>query len=192
MIGKIFITRTGYDPVLGKHVKDPYLGEIPSIGACRPDFREKLMEGDHLFVISGKVPKANQFVMGGFEVYKKIHAKQAYHEYPEQRLKEMEDGQLDGNIILDDGFEQHKLDDHNSFDRRIKNYIVGKNPIVVQTPEEISRCRAETMDALCEIIKPKKQNPKIPIDVVGRWGSEINERQIGALHDWISSIKEGR
>jgi hypothetical protein len=26
MIGKIFITRSGYDPQLGKHVKDPYLG----------------------------------------------------------------------------------------------------------------------------------------------------------------------
>ena len=24
MIGKIFITRTGYDPQLGRHIKDPY------------------------------------------------------------------------------------------------------------------------------------------------------------------------
>ena len=28
MIGKIFITSSGYDPQLGKHVKDPYLGKI--------------------------------------------------------------------------------------------------------------------------------------------------------------------
>lgn len=48
MAGKIVITRTGYDPELGKHVKDPYLGPNPSLGACRPDVREKLQEGDHL------------------------------------------------------------------------------------------------------------------------------------------------
>jgi hypothetical protein len=28
MIGKIFITSSGYDPQLGKHVKDPYLGAM--------------------------------------------------------------------------------------------------------------------------------------------------------------------
>jgi hypothetical protein len=33
MIGKIFITRSGYDPQLGKHVKDPYLGPCPTL-AC--------------------------------------------------------------------------------------------------------------------------------------------------------------
>jgi hypothetical protein len=36
MVGKIFITRSGYDPQLGKHVKDPYLGPCPTLGACRP------------------------------------------------------------------------------------------------------------------------------------------------------------
>ena len=38
MVGKIFITRTGYDPQLGKHVKDRYLGPRPTLGACRPTF----------------------------------------------------------------------------------------------------------------------------------------------------------
>jgi hypothetical protein len=36
MIGKIFITRSGYDPQLGKHVKDPYLGANPTLGAYDP------------------------------------------------------------------------------------------------------------------------------------------------------------
>ena len=36
MVGKIFITRQGYDARLGKHVKDPYLGPNPTLGACRP------------------------------------------------------------------------------------------------------------------------------------------------------------
>jgi len=63
MIGKIFITRNGYDPQLGKHVKDPYLGPCPTLGACRPDIRSQLEERDHIFVISGKVPEANQLFL---------------------------------------------------------------------------------------------------------------------------------
>src|SRR3712207_4622763 len=46
MVGKIGITRTGYDPEAGKHVKDPYLGPCPALGACRPDIREQLGVGD--------------------------------------------------------------------------------------------------------------------------------------------------
>ena len=72
--GKIFITRSGYDPQRGKHVKDPYLEGEPSLGACRPDVRKQLKPGDYVFVISGKVKGADQFVMGGFEVDRKIHA----------------------------------------------------------------------------------------------------------------------
>ena len=68
MVGNIFITSTGYDPQLGKHVKDPYLGPQPTLGACRPDIRRRLALGDHICVISGKVPGANQFVMGGLVV----------------------------------------------------------------------------------------------------------------------------
>lgn len=54
MIGKIFVTSSGYDPQLGKHVEDPYLGPEPSLGDCRPDVRRQVKMGDHLFVISGK------------------------------------------------------------------------------------------------------------------------------------------
>src|SRR5262245_7163402 len=101
MIGKIFITRSGYDPQLGKLVKDPYLGPTPTLGACRPDVRRQLSSGDHIFVISGKVLGANQFVMGGFEIESKMDATEAYRLYPEQRLRRLEDGQLVGNIIVD-------------------------------------------------------------------------------------------
>src|SRR5262249_38913247 len=100
MVGKIFITRTGYDPQLGKHVKDPYLGPNPTLGACRPDIRERLAPGDHVYTISGRVPSAPQFVMGGFEIDAKIDAIQAYDRFPEQRLRFREDGQPTGNIIV--------------------------------------------------------------------------------------------
>jgi len=114
MVGKIFITRSGYDPQVGKHIKDPYLGPRPTLGACRPDVRRLLQVGDHIFVISGRVPDVNQFVMGGFEIASKIPATEAYHAFPELRLRRLKDGQLTGNIIVDSRGEQHALDDHSN------------------------------------------------------------------------------
>lgn len=186
MIGKVFITRTGYDPQLGRHVKDPYLGDVPSIGACRPDFRKKLKEGDQLFVISGKVKGADQFVMGGFEVAHKMTAMEAYKAYPEQRLRRLPDGQLAGNIIVDAHGEQHRLDDHSRFDARVENYIVGRNPIVLTLDDEIARGREETMEALQEILR---RTGKRPIEVVGRWGTELSEQQVHELRAWLWSLK---
>ena len=73
--------------------------DTPSIGACHPDFRKKLKRGDHIFVVSGRVPDANQFVMGGFEVYEKMNAVDAYAAYPEQRLRALENGELAGTSL---------------------------------------------------------------------------------------------
>lgn len=186
MIGKIFITRTGYDPQLGKHIKDPYLGNVPSIGACRPDIRKQLAIGDHIYFISGRVKAANQFVVGGFEIAQKIDGIQAYHDFPDQRLHAREDGQLSGNIILDEQCRQHELDDHKNFEKRIGNYVIGKNKIALETDYEIERGRAETMEVLQDIMH---RSGRTPIEVVGRWGSRINERQIEELRSWLSSIK---
>ena len=47
MIGKIFITSSGYDPDSGKLVKDPFLDGTPSLGACRPNMRRSLKLGDY-------------------------------------------------------------------------------------------------------------------------------------------------
>ena len=188
MIGKIFITRTGYDPQLGRHIKDPYLGDVPSMGACRPDIRKQLNEGDHLFLISGKVKDADQFVVGGFKILKKMHAMQAYYEFPEQRLRRREDGQLAGNIILDNEGMQHELDDHKNFENRVENYIIGKDKLALETDDEIERGRKETMEALEDIMQKKGNSP---IEVVGRWGSKIDEKQIMDLRNWLSSIKQG-
>src|SRR5207302_311936 len=126
--GKIFITRQGYDPERGRHVKDPYLGDCPTLGACRPDIRKQLREGDHIFVISGKIPDANQYVMGGFEIAYKIHASEAYRLFPERRLRKLRDGELNGNVIVNASGEQHRLDTHNLdnhkwFEKRIENYV---------------------------------------------------------------------
>ena len=186
MVGKIFITRTGYDPQLGKHVKDPYLGPEPTLGACRPDLRRQLSEGDHIFVVSGKVRGAHQFVMGGFEIKSKMNAIEAYAQFPQHRLRLQSDGQLTGNVIVNAHGEQHELDDHETFSSRIKNYVVGTNPVILETPCEVFQGREQTLDALRHILG---KGGNSPFQVVGRWGTSLSELQVTQLRDWITSIK---
>ena len=186
MIGKIFITRSGYDPQLGKHVKDPYLGTIPTLGACRPDIRKQLKLGDHIFVISGKMSNVNQFVMIGFQIERKMDARKAYNLFPEHRLRKREDGQLTGNIIVNDDGKQHALDNHPSFDRRIENYVVGANAILPSTSDEIDQSRAQTLNVLRDIFQKKEDSV---VAVVGRWGAELNEKQVLQLREWLESLK---
>ena len=186
MVGNIFITRSGYDPQLGKHVKDPYLGPNPTLGACRPDIRRRLSEGDHIFVISGRVQEVPQFVMAGFEVGAKIDAVEAYRLFPHLRLRKLSDGQLTGNIIVNAAGERHELDDHKSFESRITNFIVGRNLIALETPEEIATGRAQTLEVLSEILKRKGRSP---VEVVGRWGTQLNEKQVLDLRAWFERLK---
>jgi hypothetical protein len=186
MIGKIFITSSGYDPEAGRHVHDPYLGPCPTLGACRPDIRRQLKEGDHIFVISGKVPQVNQYVMAGFEIDAKIDALEAHRMFPELRLRTRKDGQLTGNIIVNASGQQHALDNHDAFDRRIRNYVIGKNPLVLATHQEIAEGRRQTMAALCDILETRGNTP---IEVVGRWGKKLTEKQILQLRDWLLSLK---
>ncbi|MFP2930841.1 hypothetical protein ACLESO_37705 [Pyxidicoccus sp. 3LG] len=190
MIGKIFITSTGYDPQIGKHVKDPYLGDNPSFGACRPDIRKKVVPGDHIFVISGKVKQAPQFVMGGFEVAAKMPASVAYEQYPDQHLRKRADGQLTGNIIVNARGKQHRLDTHNpeSILRRVDNYIVGKNPIALVSDTEIAKGREQTILVLADILK---RPGRTPFEIVGgRAGCELSENQILRLLEWLRSLKD--
>jgi hypothetical protein len=190
-VGKIFITRSGYDPQLGKYVKDPYLGPNPTLGACRPDVRKLLTLGDHIFVISGKVPVAPQYVMGGFEIAAKIDPLTAYQQFPEQRLHRLPDGQLAGNIVINAEGKQHKLDTHNldnqkSFEQRIKNYVIGTNLVVLAIDEEINRGRDQTLEALREILH---KGGNSPVEVVARWGSKLNEKQVIDLRTWLARLK---
>ena len=191
MIGKMFITSSGYDPQLGKSVKDPYLGETPSMGACRPDIRRTLKRGDHVFVISGRIPEATQYVIGGFEVFEKIDARTAYSRFPEQRLRMGEDGQLYGNVIVDAKGRQHELDghdlgDHDKFKRRVENYMVGTNPVALVEDKEVSRGRIETLDFLCDMLNKRGDSP---FKLLGRAGVKLNEWQVKRVRDWLEGLK---
>jgi hypothetical protein len=187
MIGKIFVTSWGYDPEKGKDVKDPYLGPNPSLGACRPDIRRKLQTGDQIFVVSGKVRNASQYVIGGLEIAEKIDVLEAYRRFPEQRLRVGDDGQVTGNIIVDASGKQHKLDHHKkeTFHERIKNYVVGCNPIVLATPEEIAEGRRLTLEILREVFDKKGNSVR---DIIGR-ARNMTEKQIIKLRSLLDEVK---
>jgi hypothetical protein len=186
MKGKIFITSSGYDPDKGKHLSDPYLGPRPTLGACRPDIREKLEKGDQIFVVSGKIATANQYVIGGFEIDEKISAIDAYHRFPDLRLRKVGDGQITGNVIVNAKGKQHRLDHHTKFGRRIENYVVGKNPIVLSTADEVAEGRRLTLEILQDVFQKKGDSVR---SIIGRC-SNLNEKQIEKLRRLLEAVKD--
>ncbi|MCI0558120.1 MAG: hypothetical protein MN733_06465 [Nitrososphaera sp.] len=189
--GYIYITSSGYDPEKGKNLKDPYLGPVPTLGACMPNIRRQVVPGDYIYVISGKVPGVQQLVIGGFEVAEKLDTMMtAFQRFPSLRLHRSDEGQLEGNIIITSKGHQHPLDTHNpsSFRNRIKDYVVGRDPVALTTPNEIAQGRAETMPILREVLgKPGLT----PIQVLGRW-SRLDERQVLEIRDWLYAVKSGQ
>jgi hypothetical protein len=185
MKGKIFVTSTGYDPDKGRHVKDPYLGPRPTLGACRPDIREQLQKGDHIYVVSGKVKGVEQVVMGGFAIEEKISAIEAYYRFPDLRLSKREDGQITGNVIVNAEGKRHELDHHDMFDRRIENYIVGSNPIVLATTAEIAEGRRLTLEILQDVFQKKGDSVR---SIIGRC-SNMDEEQIEKLRRLLDAVK---
>lgn len=185
MIGKIFVTSTGGDPEKGSHVKDPYLGPNASLGACRPDIREQVQKGDHIFVVTGKVRGFDQVVLGGFQVAEKISAIEAYERFPEQRLSLRPDGQVTGNIIVNADGKQHELDHHDQFYRRIQNYIVGVNPIALLMPEEVEEGRCRTLEILREVFGKKGNSIR---EIMGRHRN-LAEKQIIKLRSLLDEVK---
>jgi hypothetical protein len=187
MIGKIFVTGTGCDPVEGSHVKDPYLGPQPSLGACRPDIRRQVQKGDHIFVVTGTVRGFPQVVMGGFEVAEKIRAIEAYERFPKQRLRRLPDGQVTGNVIVNAEGRQHELDHHptDTFNMRIENYLVGINPVALLTPEEIAEGRLWTLQILRDVFEKKGHSVR---EIIGR-ARNMTEDQVFRLRTLLDEVK---
>ena len=156
-----------------------------------PNIRRQVVPGDFIALISGKVPGVSQYIVGCFEVADKINALTAYKIFPEHRLRLRDDGQLTGNIIVDAKGKQHPLDKHqsSSFERRIENYIIGRNPIVLTKPDEIAQGREETLDVLRTILG---KNGSAPIQIIGRGGKKLDFKQVQEIRDWLLSLKNGR
>jgi hypothetical protein len=147
-----------------------------------------VLPGDYVFVVSGATKGVQQYVVGGFQVAEKITALAAYQRFPENRLMLNLEGKLVGNVLTDEDGNQHPLDTHsaNNFERRTENYLVGANPVALETPEEVARGRLETLGRLSSILERPHANRVI--DVMGRW-ARLDHAQIDKTLDWLRGIK---
>lgn len=188
MAGYIYITGEGADPGAGRPLNDPLFTRVPTLGACMPNIRRSVSLGDYIFVVSSKLEKVQQYVLGGFQVDKKINAIQAYAQFPENRLRLDENGKLQGNVIVQENGQQHPLDRHNaeSLARRVENYIVGKNPIELALPTEVELGRAESINAVARALGKSPANRMV--DVMGRF-SKLSDEGVNDLLAWLSSVK---
>jgi len=153
-----------------------------------PPIRRLVVPGDYVFVVSGTTKGVQQYVVGGFQVAEKIDALAAYNRFPENRLRLNDEGKVVGNVLIDGSGNQHPLDTHSpdNFAGRIKNYLVGINPVALETPAEVARGRDQTLDRLASILD--KQRANRVIDVMGRW-AKLDASQIEKTLDWLKGIK---
>jgi hypothetical protein len=185
MNGYIYTMAAGADPGYGWTLNDPIFGKVPTLGACVPNIRRVVLPGDYIFVVSGRIPNVQQFVVGGFEVSEKINALAAYKRFPENRLRLNSVDQVEGNIISNSKGEHHELDDHDNFDKRIENYIVGRNPVNLTSKSEFDAAREDTVDTLGRVFGRKGQRV---FDIIGRH-RKMDDSQVKKLVEWLESIK---
>jgi hypothetical protein len=151
-----------------------------------PNIRRFVSPGDHIFVISGRAKGVEQFVVGGFEVDEKISALAAYERYPEYRQARIGENELSGNIIVRPDGAQNDFDYHTNFSRRLDNYIVGKNPVYLDTAAEIALAREKSLSVLREILD--RPHARKISEVIGR-ARKLTPTQINELRDAILQIK---
>lgn len=187
----IFVS-PGSDPGAGLALVDPMLSsKKPSMGTCRPDLRRMVRPGDHIFVISGSRGRTiPQYVIGGMQIDKKLDDQlEALRHCPENMLRR-DGNQRVGNIIaLPDGT-QNQLDNHDKrdqekFENRIKNYILGKNVVMLKTPREVEIGRNRSVSILSNIFDVPGHRMQ---QVVGR-GRKLSNAQVDQLLRALDDIK---
>lgn len=187
MKGYIYITGTGADPGLHNNLDDPLFGDPPTLGACMTNIREFVDPGDYIFVVSGKTPSVQQYIIGGMRVAEKIDALAAHGRFPQNRLHIGDDGLVKGNIIVDERGKQHPLDHHEpeTFEKRIRNYIVGDQSAALLTPAEVELGREQSLRKLSEMFERQGNRA---IDIIGRH-RRLDENRVNGLMDWLRGIK---
>lgn len=186
MKGYIYTMAAGADPAYGWVLNDPIFGDVPTLGACVPNIRRVVEEGDYIFVVSGRVRNEKQFVAGGFAVDEKISAMAAFRRFPENRLRLSDQGQVLGNVIVNSRGEHHPLDEHDHFQERIKNYVVGRDPVVLASPAQQRAGRVNTIDFLSHLFG--REGRRV-FDIIGRH-RRMSEEQAQATVDWLRGLAE--
>jgi hypothetical protein len=185
--GYVYITGDGADPGAGRFLGDPLFRGTPTLGACMPNIRRLVTTGDWIFVVSSKIPAFQQYLVGGLCVSEKINALAAHGRFSENRLQLMPNGQVSGNVIVTAEGKQHPLDHHSpdSFENRIKNFVVGSEAVTLETEREVALARAQTLPKLSDLIG--KRGNRV-FDVMSRW-AKLDEDQVRGMLNWLNGIK---
>lgn len=186
MSAYIYTLYEGADPSCGWIMSDPiFEGQRPTLGACVPNIRAFVRQGDWIFAVSGRVKGEKQFVIGGFKVVEKIDQLAAYGRFPENRLRKGESGQLLGNIIVSADGKQHPDDKHSNFANRVKNYLVGGEPVYLSAAKAFQIGKEETIPVLSRILG--KTGARV-FDLIGRQ-KKLTDEQSRELRVWLEDIQ---
>jgi hypothetical protein len=95
---------------------------------------------------------------------------------------------LEGNVIVDSRGRQKAIDTHrrDTFAARRPNYVVGVNPIVVDSSETIQLARADTLNILRDLFNSRGETP---FKILGRSGKAMDERQVDDLIRWFRDLR---
>lgn len=96
-----------------------------------------------------------------------------------------EEGNLAGNIIVDANGNHLPYDYHDKFEKRLENYVIGRNALSFETLDEMSKAKNETIDILNEIFHKKEDSVS---KIIGRC-RKLDESQIKDLLAWMNKIK---
>lgn len=176
----------GADPSVGWGMTDPIYGKVPTLGACMPNIRRAVERGDYIFSISGRVINVKPHVVGTFSVDAKIDALAAYQRFPGNRMIIDKDGKFRGNIIVDENGNHLEYDYHTNHQKRVENYIIGKDPIFFEKEEQIKRAKEETLYVLNNLFN--KNEPSVS-KVIGRW-RKLDHAQVNDLLRWMNQISQ--
>lgn len=186
MSSYIFVSPNS-DPGAGRALADPILtAPRPTMGTCRPDLRRLVTPGDHIFVVSGSLGKTYpQYVIGGMEIDEKLKDQlEALRVHPENALR-FENGQKHGNIIAMPDGTQNPRDSHSKFESRIKNYVLGKNPVVLESDREVQLGRDRTIEILSDLFD---RNGSRVHHIMGR-ARRLSDAQVERLRHALEDIK---
>lgn len=188
MKGYIYITGTGVDPVMRAPLADPTFETPPTLGPCMPNVRRWAAIGDWIFIVSGRIPEAAQYLIGGLQVAEKIHALEAYARLPQNRLRRDREGRVVGNIIVRPDGTQDPLDWHprSRFPERAENFIIGGDALALTTAAEVAIGRRETLPLLASI--KRRSDARRVIDTIGRM-SRLDTPEAQAVIEWLRDVK---
>lgn len=176
------------DPAAGRPLADPIFGRVTTMGMCRPDLRKLVKQGDYLFVLSGKIKGVSQYLIGGLEVDEKIDSIIALERFPENSLKVLPGGNKSGNLIITPTGDRSPLDHHSadSFEKRVKNFVVARDAIYLDSDQEAEIGRERTLDMLRRVFNAPKA--KSVHEIIYR-NRVLDEKQVKMLLDALGAIK---